>query len=479
MFASSAIVGTLTVAATYFATAAYFGRLSGLLAMLLMASSYWAVTISRTGFRAVLIPLFIALFTAFVGYLVRAVHAKKWTRSYVLAALSGIAFAGGFYTYIAYRSMVGVVLGVMILLLLAALHPKIGFPHVKRYGKQFLIAAVAALITILPLAIYFAHHPEALVGRAGQVSVFNPDLQKQFGGGTLVGTITYSTEQTLLSFFAGHGDLNWRQNVAGNPLLNPLVGALFLLGLLWTFRGTWLVAKEIWQGREVHLGMVYPYILLVLLGMLLPVIMTAEGIPHGLRSVGLMVPIFMLAGTAGAVTLRWLKANFKAPWIGVLLGACFGLLVVGAAYDGALYFLMARKDADAYYAYRGDLTDVANTINDYAAAHPTAAKPYLVLDAYSVQTVHFLTHSADVNVAARDEARDDGDTSPQLWLKYRLLDPATSDATHLKPGEIIVFTQSSMPDADRFAKKYGNTVEMQESRLNQWGQEIMRIYKGK
>lgn len=470
MFAASAIVGTLTVIAVYFATAAYFGRLAGLLAMFFIATSYWHVTISRTGFRAVLIPLFVAAFTAAVGYMVRAVKDGKKISSYVLAVFSGIAFAGGFYSYIAYRSMAGVMVGILILMLLAALHPKIGFPHIKRYGWQLVIACIAALITILPLAIYFVHHPDAFIGRAGQVSIFSKNLQQQYGGGTLLGTLAYSTRETLLSFFVGQGDLNWRHNVAGHPLINPLVGTLFLLGLAWTLKGTWQVAREIVKGQEVHLGFIYPYILLVLLGMLAPVIATAEGMPHGLRSVGLMVPIFMLAGVAAAVSIRYINSKVKMPWNALVLGMVAGLLVLSGLYDGSLYFFIARKDSQAYYEYRGDLTTVSNYINEYRAAYPNDPRPYLSLDKFSVQTVHFLTGDLA-------HGYDYLDYSDEPLLKYNLLDPASSELTSLKSNEIIIFTQSTMPDANRYAKKYGDVLQLKEKRLNMWGQEIMRVYE--
>jgi len=201
----SAAVGVLSVLAMYFATRVWFGRLAGLLAALLLATSHWHVTLSRTGFRAILIPLFMALFTAFVGYTIVSVKKRRTVSGYVFAALAGAALAGGFYTYIAYRVMIGVVLGVIGLLLLAALHPKIGFPHVKRYGKQAAVAILAALIVAAPLVIYFVQQPGDFVGRAGQVSVFSKDLQAEFGGGRLVPTILYSLQKTLMSLRSREG----------------------------------------------------------------------------------------------------------------------------------------------------------------------------------------------------------------------------------------------------------------------------------
>lgn len=216
----SVVVGMLTVVAIYFATRVWFGRLAGLMAALLLATSHWHVTLSRTGFRAIMIALFVLLFTAWAGYTIKAVKKGQGARSYLYAVLAGAAWGGGFYTYIAYRVMIGVVAGIAILLLLAAWHPKIGFPHWRRYGKQLVAGTAVALIVLAPLGWYFMQHPEAFAGRAGQVSVFNPDLQREYGGGSWWGTLIYSTRQTAMSFFASPGDLNWRHNVAGFPFLS-------------------------------------------------------------------------------------------------------------------------------------------------------------------------------------------------------------------------------------------------------------------
>lgn len=476
LFSASALAGALTVPALFFATRPFFGRLSGLLAAYFLATSHWHVTLSRTGFRAILIPLFVALFTAFVGYLIREVkRGKVRKRAYLYAALAGVALAAGFYTYIAYRVMAGVILVMALLILLddwvlelrrhRAVHRR-DLPHVMRYWSHVLIALAAAAVVVAPLLWYFRQHPEAFVGRAGQVSIFSPDLQQQFGGGTLEGTFIYSLRETVLSFFAGSGDLNWRHSVAGYPLLNPLVGILWLLGLAWTIRGTVSALSEIVRGRELHLGLVYLYLLLILVGMLVPVATTAEGMPHGLRSIGLVVPIFLLAGVAASVALYWLRRRVRSDsGLTAMAGLAGGLLLLSGLHGAALYFLVARNDPAAHTAYRGDLT----VVSEYIMAQQ--GKPYLVLDEFSLQTVHFLT-----TVAAHDYVIGDDAHPDEAQHRWRQLDPAQSHLTALLPGEIIIFTQSTLPDAERYRQQH-ETVELVEARTNRFGEEIMRVYR--
>jgi hypothetical protein len=465
MFAASALVGVATVGLTYFATRPWFGKTAGLMAALLLATNHWHVTLSRTGFRAILLPLMVVGFTAAAGYAILAVKDGRLKKAYLLAAAAGVFFAGGFYTYIAYRVMIGVVLGMATIWLLASLHPKIGWPQVKKYWRQLVWGIVAAGVTLAPLAWYFVDKPEAIVGRAGQVSVFNPDLQKEGG---LWPTITWSLTETVLAFFSGEGDLNWRHNVAGYPLLNPLVGFLLLLGLLWSLKGVWEVGRKILRGEELHLDLVYPYLWLLLLGMLLPVVTTAEGIPHGLRALGLLPPIFILAGTAGAVIINWARRQ-RALVQGMVLGLLAGGLVLGIGYDGLLYFVVARNASEAAAAYRADLSVVAQWLKDYRHQSPTMSRPYLVLDAFSVQTVHFLT-----TVAAHDY-QEHPDEAQHL---YTLVEPATSHEQRLQPGEVIIFTASTLPDADRYEENWQN-IEQIDARRSRWGDEWLRVYRAK
>ena len=59
---------------------------------------------------------------------------------------------------------------------------------------------------------FVAENLNRALGRAGQVSVFNKELNK----GDLPGTVVTVVKKTVLSFFTA-GDLNWRQNVSVFP----------------------------------------------------------------------------------------------------------------------------------------------------------------------------------------------------------------------------------------------------------------------
>lgn len=79
------------------------------------------------------------------------------------------------------------------------------------------------------------------------------------------------------------GDLNWRQNISGSPQLLLPVGLLFLLGIWVALRGS---GRE--TGLKNRLLNSYSFPLWWIAIMLLPEELTAEGIPHALRSIGVL-----------------------------------------------------------------------------------------------------------------------------------------------------------------------------------------------
>ena len=87
------------------------------------------------------------------------------------------------------------------------------------------VFAAAALIAFLPMGLYALQHTPEFMGRISDVSVFNPDAN---GGDPLA--FQHSLEKHLWMFnWAGDG--NARHNLAGAPMLDSLIGALFVLGV--------------------------------------------------------------------------------------------------------------------------------------------------------------------------------------------------------------------------------------------------------
>ena len=93
---AAAICGTLTVPATYAVGRVWFNRRVGLLSGATLATMYWHVHLSRIGFRAVALPLVIALMLFAAGWAYRSRRRGAW-------AVTGLLYGATFYTYLAAR----------------------------------------------------------------------------------------------------------------------------------------------------------------------------------------------------------------------------------------------------------------------------------------------------------------------------------------------------------------------------------------
>ena len=353
----SFFAGLLTVAATGAMGRALFSRRVGLLAAAVLAVTLWHVHLSRVGFRAVLLPLFTAL-TVWQGALaVRGARAQRrrgaggqagrarWWRHWVAA---GICYGLSFYTYTAARftPVALVAFGLYALATQPAIH--------GRLWRGVGLAALAIAITVIPLAVYAVAHPDVVLGRPGQVSVFNPAIH----GGDLWGTLGAHALRTAGMFFV-KGDRIWRHNVPWRPAFDPVLGGAFVLGLLVALRRA---------RRDAATG----FVLIWTAVMALPTLL-AEDAPHFLRGVGVLPVVILLP----ALGLDWLANAIKSQipnlksqighwslvighWGALAFPLIFGLVSTTWAYFGDY----ARDPTTGYWFERGAVA-LAGRINDF------------------------------------------------------------------------------------------------------------------
>ncbi len=437
----SALIGILTVLAVWLLAKKLFNNKIAFLTSFFLAVSTWHVTLSRTGFRAILIPLLSCLFFYFLYSTYKEPIKKK---RILWAVLSGISLGLGFYTYIAFRAIVGIIGLLAIILFL------IKKQVFKKFWKEILIGLIAMFLVLSPLIIYFIDHPGSFTGRAGCVSIFSQDLNK----GDVLGTFLEVCKKTFWMFFT-EGDLNWRHNVSGFSMLNPLIG-LFFASFIFACPIIFLKEK-IWEIKNLKnkLWKYFKYIFLIIWfgAMLGPEILSAEGIPHGLRAIGAIPAVFFFP--AIMINFFWQKIN---SLIGsknnkIFLAATFGILLLSSLlYNYTLYFGVSAISPDFHYAYRSDLT----IVSDYLNQRNFKEKTYLVLDEYSVQTPDYLTTENN--------------------QPYILVNPERSYQTKLSPGDQIIFTQSTIFDTKKFEQEHPE-AKMIKQKFNQFSQEIMRVYE--
>lgn len=471
----SAFIGIAEVIVLFFLARRMFGFKTAVFASFFMAVSAWHIVLSRTGFRAIMIPLFTTLtFYYIVKFLqtksepihsrlqqggrgVPIVIENNWrafftklkifgNKPIVSAILAGAFFALGFYTYIAYRIMAVILLTLLAFLIYVKYKSlRQTYESIVSYKKYLLISAASFLIFFAPLGYYFYTHPGSFIGRSGQVSVFTEDLNH----GDLFGTILNVAEKTALSFFT-EGDLNWRHNVSGMPFLPPAVSVFFLAGLLYAI---WRSAKYIYCKTDFRDGK-YFIVTAWFFAMLVPELTTAEGIPHGLRLIGAIPAVFIfpaiiLAKIINHALLKFRKNPITANLLTFSAAFYISMLFLGS-YNA--YFVFYANSPEAYYAYRSDLT----VVSDYLNNRENIIKPYLALDKFSEQTVLYLTTASH---------------NP-----YQLVVPEESYKLKLNKGDQIIFTQSTLFDIKKF-RRYHPETRLIVKEKNKFGETIMEVYE--
>lgn len=367
-----ALFGVLAIIAVYYWGKDWFGQRVGLLAAFFMAVNPWVVIISRDGFRASMTPLMVALVAYFAG---RAIKTKQ-THYYIGV---GIFLGLGAYTYTAYQLMIAAVVGLAGYVLIFRRH------WLKGQGKNIAAAILAFSIVLAPLGIYTVRNKDA-AARAGGTSFLNKSLNK----GKPLATLWDSTQKTLLQYNF-RGDDNARHNVPNEPLLNTFVGIMFILGIL-------VALYSIGHAR-------YAAILFIAAAMMLPAALTAEGLPHGLRSIGSAPAVMILAAIGLSYFIgRWyaiFPINSFARNIG--LGLVVLLMAATLVQGYFAYFRAWAGNPDVYDAYAEDMVQLANYTNaNYEGAG--APKVFMVVDGYSIRTVDFLTRAkADYAKQKNDE----------------------------------------------------------------------------
>lgn len=224
----SALVGTLTVLATFLLARELWGRRVAWMAGATLACSHFHVHFSRLGSNQVADGLFVTLALYLV---VRALRSKRE----VAFALAGVVIGLGWYGYFGAR-LVGVIAALYL-----AWRAAVEYRFLARYGRLLLVALGAALLVVSPLLLHYVDHPENAMSRPSQVSIFASGWLAREQEITGRSAASLLLEQLWKSISAFHYTLDptfWYHPTL--PLLDFVSGVLFVLGLLWaTARCRW------------------------------------------------------------------------------------------------------------------------------------------------------------------------------------------------------------------------------------------------
>lgn len=336
IFIVSAFIGTITISATYLAVKEAFNRRIAMITGILLAVSGWHIALSRSGFRATLVPLFIALVSYF---LIKSANSQNEKGKMLYYPLTAASLALGFYSYNAYPFFV---LGLLLLTGLIIFKNRTKFlSNIRKNEKPLAVALTAFAYIFLPLFLVMLFYPWKYLGRASEISIF-------IHAENLIESVTILLHN-FGEIFMGiikEGDANWRHNIAGKPLMFPLLTPFFLGGVIYAF------FKK------------YSRILLFLFFVMLwPSALSNDGWqPHGLRIIGILPALFVFP----AIFFDWLitrtqKINMHIVMY-VILTVIISIIVVSSYKN---YFISAPQSADYYGFFRCDLPSIAQEIQTH------------------------------------------------------------------------------------------------------------------
>ncbi len=354
-----------------------------LLSTFLLATSFWHIMFSRIGFRAIMAPAFLVWALYFLLLSCRLDRPYKSYPAYFMAAIGGMLYGFGMHSYIAYRAT-----PLLILFIFYSFYKKQHSDILKNAGMLFLIFTAAAALAAAPLAIYFYENPQDFLGRTAGISIFTSE--------TPLSDLGFNAVKTL-GMFNIAGDFNWRHNFAGRPLLFWPVGLLFLAGLWNGLVGAARMVEGFRKssvyddtGRDTANAILIFWMLFAAL----PVVISNEGLPHALRSVLMIPPVFILAAVGGLKFYETLRLKLNGRLLSALVFLFLGLLLFEsyAAYFIAWTNHPAVKESFAYrdYVLAERINSLSKETAKYVAvpdADRTIERDYPV----SLQSVLFLT----------------------------------------------------------------------------------------
>ncbi len=336
----SALAGTLTVPALYWAAVEWLGprlgtpraRAVGLLAAASLAVFFSHLLVSRIGFEIVLAPAGSVPTMAALGRGLRTRH-LHWF------ALAGLTLGLTLYTGPTGRAAPLIVAAwIFALLLLDRTTLRAAWP-----GLMLLIAVTA--LTYSPLGLFYIQHPEWFFSRMQYVT-----SNARSGLLPLLANI-WRTMRALVMY----GDTYPRHNLPGRAFLDPIQATLLLIGL-------GLVLREAHRRSQAREWLFVPLWLLIAL---LPSALT-DGSPSFTRALGAAPPAALLIALGGECMWRLMRS---VKWNSRLhLRTMF--LVLACSASAALsvndYFVRYPARPELFDAYQVGLWETLREAQDAA-----------------------------------------------------------------------------------------------------------------
>jgi 4-amino-4-deoxy-L-arabinose transferase-like glycosyltransferase len=340
----SAFSGLLLVAVTFALGRRLFGLKMGLFAAALGAVLLWPVFYSRQAVRAISLPL-VAGISAYLWW--DGWHKRSLWQSLWRFTAAGLWAGLSLHTYMAARA-VPIFYGLFILYL-ALFHRE----QLRQRWRGVLLFSLAALMIAAPLAHFLMTNPGAEV-RVVEVSA--PLTALRDGDWRPV----VSNSLLIAGMFGPTGDPLWRQNVAGQPVFDPLTAVIFYLGVL----------IFLWHWRDSR----YAFVLLWALTATIPSIVTINA-PSYIRIVNMLPVLGLFPGIVihSLLTLSPdltpLSTVFRR-YVGLSMAMLAILLAIGLTIQ-AIFRVWPAHD-EVQFVWQEGLTAIARHLDETPAIRGAA-----------------------------------------------------------------------------------------------------------
>jgi 4-amino-4-deoxy-L-arabinose transferase-like glycosyltransferase len=357
---SSIIAGSLTVVGVYLLARAMFGERAGLYSALFLVAFHFHNHFSRIGLNNIWDSMW---FVIVLGLLWAGWHNENRR----LLLLSGLTLGISQYFYVSARLLFLIIPTWLII---------VGFIkpfRIRRLFPSLLLMAIAALVTMMPLALYYLGHPSELMAPLRRASILGGWLSHEI---TITGHSPWQIllNQLWVSFQAyAHQPLRaWY--TPGVPLLRPFPAALFFLGAS-------LLLLKLRDSRTALLGLWIIFITMM--------VGISESTPAAQRYVAVSPAIAILVGFGLAESAMLLGKMWSqvASFIGLL---AVGFIIFISLDDLRFYFLDYTPHSD----FGGENTLVAHQLANYLLTQPDNLEVFFIggsrMGYYSHSSLPFL-----------------------------------------------------------------------------------------
>ena len=391
---AAALWGTALVVVLYVWVLRASDRRTALLAAGMLAVSFWPLATGRQILRSGTLPV---LLTAAVGMFWRATFppSGRYQRRHFLIA--GLTLGLSFYTYLPARVtwIVPVAVGASLIVS--------DRPRWRKTRVGLAIMILTMLLVAAPLLGYLLANPELEV----RLDELAEPLQALRSGSP--GALWSRVKEGVL-MFSHRGDTQWIYNVAGRPLLPPVMALLFYLGIVQALVETARTRRPFW----------WVLLLWLALGTAPALVTGLES--SSLRAIAAQPAVFVLAAlplaAAGRSLERW-GSRGRIAWSGLQIAGGAMLLLA----SGRDYFDHWATHRETRVAYHSHLVAMVDYVDDAQLTAP------LTLSTIYPSRYHDPSAAATVS----DQA---GTTANWRWhdARFALVFPSGEDAVALFPA---------------------------------------------